>query len=311
MNDHPSKDVSGFPRLGDRLFATLLYLLPHHLLSQLMYWVTRNEWPLLKNWMIRNFIRIYGVEMEEATSPFPEDYASFNQFFTRSLQPDARPVAESEDAVVCPVDGTVSQAGTVNLGRIFQAKGQYYSLVELLGGGADWMDIFDGGSFATLYLSPRDYHRIHMPLDGRLIKMIHIPGRLFSVSPSTTRAVPRLFSRNERIVCLFETRAGPMAVIMVGALFVASMDTVWAGTVTPQSRRVTQWHYPGASTEPVSLEKGDELGRFNMGSTVILLFGRDAVTLEESLQPSTQVRMGEQMGVIPSTASDDISQGSG
>jgi phosphatidylserine decarboxylase len=150
-----------------------------------------------------------------------------------------------------------------------------------------------------------------MPLDGRLIKMIHIPGRLFSVSPSTTRAVPRLFSRNERIVCLFETRAGPMAVIMVGALFVASMDTVWAGTVTPQSRRVTQWHYPGTSTKSVSLEKGDELGRFNMGSTVILLFGRDAVTLEESLQPSTQVRMGEQLGVLLSTGSEDTRQGGG
>ena len=298
MNNHASKDVSGFPRLGDRLFATLLYLLPHHLLSQLMYWVTRNEWPLLKNWMIRTFIRIYGVEMQEATSPFPEDYASFNQFFTRSLQPDARQVVESEDAIACPVDGAVSQTGTVNLGRIFQAKGQYYNLVELLGGGAGWMDIFDGGSFATLYLSPRDYHRIHMPLDGRLIKMVHIPGRLFSVSPSTTRAVPKLFSRNERIVCLFETQAGPMAVIMVGAVFVASMETVWAGTVTPQSRRVTQWHYSSESMAPVSLEKGDELGRFNMGSTVILLFGKDAVALEESLQPSTQVRMGEQLGSV-------------
>jgi phosphatidylserine decarboxylase len=195
--------------------------------------------------------------------------------------------------VISPVDGAVSQAGEIEHGRIFQAKGQFYSLEELLGGDPQLADCFDGGSFATLYLAPRDYHRIHMPLAGKLRKMIHIPGRLFSVCPSTTRTVRRLFSRNERIINLFETEAGPMAVIMVGAIFVASMDTVWAGTVTPVSRRIERWDYSGEERKSVELEAGMELGRFNMGSTVILLFPPKTVNWEESLRPGSRVCFGE------------------
>jgi phosphatidylserine decarboxylase len=288
-------DDAEYPGLKDRLFALLLYLLPHHLLSQVMFWITRSEWPPLKNRLITAAIRYYRVDMDLAEESDPEHYPSFNAFFTRALRTDARPISEKEGAVISPVDGTVSQAGEIGHGRVFQAKGQFYSLEELLGGDPRLADRFDGGSFATLYLSPRDYHRIHMPLTGTLRKMSHVPGRLFSVSPSTTRTVPRLFSRNERIINLFETEAGPMAVIMVGAIFVASMDTVWAGTVTPASRRIGHWDYSAEEQKPVNLEAGMELGRFNMGSTVILLFPPGTIEWEESLGPGSPVCVGEQI----------------
>ncbi|MCP3868610.1 MAG: phosphatidylserine decarboxylase [Gammaproteobacteria bacterium] len=292
----------------DRLFALLLMVLPHHLLSYMMYKLTRSEWPLLKNWLIRTLVRMYNIDVEEAISPFPEDYESFNAFFTRSLQPDARRIAADETTIACPVDGAVSQAGSINQGRIFQAKGQYYSLVELLGGGREWVNVFDGGSFTTLYLSPRDYHRVHMPLTGRLTKMIHVPGRLFSVSPSTARSVPKLYSRNERIVCLFDTEAGPMAVILVGAIFVASMETVWAGLITPSSRRVSQWTYSDQTRQSVELKKGEELGRFNMGSTVILLFGKGALAWEPMLKAGAEVRMGEAIGRMSRPGAEPATQ---
>jgi phosphatidylserine decarboxylase len=293
---HKPGTRNDYPGLLDRLFALLLYLLPHHLLSAVMYWLTRNEWFLLKNLMIRAVIRAYRVDMSIAEEPDPEHYPSFNTFFTRALQPAARPIIRGRAAIASPVDGTVSQAGRIEQGRIIQAKGQFYSTQELLGGDPRLADMFEGGSFSTLYLSPRDYHRIHMPFGGLLKKMIHVPGRLFSVSPATTRAVPRLFSRNERVINLFETEAGPMAVIMVGAIFVASMDTVWAGTVAPRSRRISHWNYIGEPPEPVELDKGEEMGRFNMGSTVILLFPRNAIEWSESMQPGTTVCMGEQIG---------------
>ncbi|MEJ1298584.1 MAG: archaetidylserine decarboxylase [Candidatus Sedimenticola sp. (ex Thyasira tokunagai)] len=279
----------------DRLFALLLYLLPHHLLSQGMHWLTRCRWEPLKDQMIRGAIRLYKVDMSQAAEPDPTRYSSFNDFFTRRLRDDARPAAVEEEAILCPVDGAVSQAGKIVDGRIFQAKGHNFSLYELLGGDEEWTEKFAEGSYTTLYLSPRDYHRIHMPLSGMLKKMLHVPGRLFSVSPSTTRTVPRLFSRNERLVNLFDTEIGPMAVIMVGAIFVSSMDTVWAGTVTPLSQRVTRWNYTNAPIEPAFLEKGEEMGRFNMGSTVILLFGREAIEWQEQLKPGTEVCMGEKI----------------
>nr|WP_260294507.1 archaetidylserine decarboxylase [Sedimenticola hydrogenitrophicus] len=285
--------------MADKLFALLLYLLPHHLLSQAMHWLTRIEWPPLKDRLIAGVIRLYKVDMELAVEPDPTRYASFNAFFTRALRPEARPFAEAEAAVLSPVDGTVSQLGRIENGRIFQAKGQSYTLRELLGDDAEWCERFSDGHFATLYLSPRDYHRIHMPLAGELKKMLHIPGRLFSVSPSTTRVVPRLFSRNERLVNLFETEQGPMAVIMVGAIFVASMETVWAGTVAPASRHISQWRYgPLPSATPVLLGKGEEMGRFNMGSTVVLLFPKDAVAWSDTLGADTEIRMGQQIATI-------------
>ncbi|MES9844205.1 MAG: archaetidylserine decarboxylase [Candidatus Sedimenticola sp. 6PFRAG5] len=298
MNSSHSSGANGDITLLDRLFAILLYLLPHHLLSQMMHWLTRNEWEPLKDRMIRGAIRIYDVDMSIAAEPNPAKYSCFNAFFTRALKPDARPLDSEEKAIICPVDGAVSQAGEIKNGRIFQAKGRNYTLEELLGDDRDMTRQFADGSFATIYLSPRDYHRIHMPLGGRLTRMSHVPGRLFSVSPSTTRTVPRLFSRNERVINLFETDAGPMAVIMVGAIFVASMDTVWAGTVAPSSRRVSQWDYTASEPQPVDLEKGDEMGRFNMGSTVILLFGKEAMAWSDKLQSGDKVQMGEAIGIF-------------
>lgn len=292
---NPSHTPQTETSLVDRLFALLLYLLPHHLLSMGMYWLTRCNWEPLKDQLIQGAIRLYKVDMSEAAEPDPTHYSNFNDFFTRQLRGDARPLAEDEDAILSPVDGAVSQAGTITEGRLFQAKGHDFSLHDLLGGNDEWADRFADGTFATLYLSPKDYHRIHMPTSGVLKKMLHIPGRLFSVSPSTTRTVPRLFSRNERLVSLFDTDIGPMAVIMVGAIFVSSMDTVWAGTVTPHSQRVTQWSYTNAPHEPVFLERGEEMGRFNMGSTVVLLFGKEAVEWQASVIPGAQIRMGEQI----------------
>ncbi|MCP4286538.1 MAG: phosphatidylserine decarboxylase [Gammaproteobacteria bacterium] len=289
--------------LSDRLFALLLHILPHHLLSSLMYVLTRSEWPPLKRLLIRSAIRIYRVDMGIAQEPDPEKYPSFNAFFTRAITPDARPLTPESSAVASPVDGVVSQAQPIENGMLFQAKGQHYSLQELLGGDKQWTERFADGNFATIYLSPRDYHRIHMPLTGRLSIMTHVPGRLFSVNTSCARTIPRLFSRNERVVNLFDTDAGPMAVIMVGAIFVASMDTVWTGTVSPRSRRATYWDYSGESPDPIDLDKGAEMGRFNMGSTVILLFGREAVHWSHSLQAGAKVRMGEEIGRLEGIAS--------
>jgi len=293
---NPDQEVT----LLDKLFALLLFLLPHHLLSSAMHVLTRCEWGPLKDRLIRAAIRLYKVDMSIATEPNPANYKSFNAFFTRSLRDDARPVAKEANSVVSPVDGTVSQRGRIEDGRIFQAKGMDYSLAGLLGGDREWSEKFRDGSFTTIYLSPRDYHRIHMPLDGTLKKMTHVPGRLFSVSPSTTRTVPRLFSRNERVINLFETEAGPMAVIMVGAIFVASMDTVWAGTVAPVSQRISEWHYAEKPAETISLEKGAEMGRFNMGSTVILLFAKDAAQWTDKMQPGSKVQMGETIALLSS-----------
>jgi phosphatidylserine decarboxylase len=284
--------------LIDRLFALLLYILPHHLLSELMYWLTRLEWMPLKNLLIKLAINLYKIDMGLAAEPDPAAYPCFNAFFTRALRPEARPLAAETDAVLSPVDGAVSQAGRIEDGRIFQAKGQDYSLEELVGGDQELAQAFEDGQFATIYLSPRDYHRIHMPLGGSLQQMVHVPGRLFSVSPSTTRAVPRLFSRNERVINLFQTEAGPMAVIMVGAIFVASMDTVWAGTVAPVHRCIQCWDYANKGLPPVELAKGAEMGRFNMGSTIVLLFGKDAVEWSNQLQPGWKLEMGQRIGSI-------------
>ncbi len=281
-----------------KLFILLQQILPHHLLSQLMYWLTRSEWRPLKGLLINQVIRLYGVDMSIAAEQDPDSYPSFNHFFTRQLQPQTRPIARARSAVASPVDGAVSQAGKIEDGRIFQAKGHHFSLLELLGGDQEWADAFADGSFATIYLSPKDYHRIHIPLAGTLRRMLHVPGRLFSVSPSTVEAIPNLFSRNERVVNLFDTAAGPMAVIMVGAIFVASMDTVWAGTVTPSRLRIRTWDYGKPSTATTRLKKGEEMGRFNMGSTVIVLFGKDAVKWADEMQPNTTLKMGQKIATV-------------
>lgn len=296
MTDPLQTNEKKYRTLMDHLFALLLYLLPHHLLSRVADWVTRCEWMPLKHLLIRSAIRFYGVDMSLAADPNPENYRSFNAFFTRKLRPDARPLEMNKNALLSPVDGVVSHTGSIDGDSLIQAKDRNFSLSELLGGNPETTSLFAGGSFITLYLSPKDYHRVHMPLAGTLTKMTHVPGRLFSVSPSTTRTVPNLFSRNERVINLFKTEVGPVAIIMVGAIFVASMETVWTGTVTPKAKRQTHWFYSNKTQLSVTLERGAELGRFNMGSTVILLFADGSVELDDWLKPGQLVRMGEGIG---------------
>jgi phosphatidylserine decarboxylase len=280
-------------RLIDYLKAWPTYLLPMHALSRLMHAITRCEVHWWKTAFTRWFVKHFQVDMSQAQNPDLAHYPSFNAFFTRALRDDARPIATGEDILACPVDGAISQLGGIENGRIFQAKGHDYSLLELLGGDSEHARLFENGRFATLYLSPRDYHRIHIPMDGQLSAMSHIPGRLFSVSPATVRAVPRLFARNERVVAYFETSAGPMAVVMVGAIFVASIDTVWSGEVTPPAgKAIRHWSY-NPENPGLHFAKGAEIGRFNMGSTVILLFGHDRVQWLSELHPGDSVRMGQ------------------
>ncbi len=265
------------------------YILPKKAMTGGVYLLTRIRMPWLKNLIIQRFISAFNVNMDEALEPDYRNYTHFNAFFTRALKPDARPVCH--EGLCCPVDGMVSQAGAIREHRVLQAKGRDYSLVKLLGGDELLAEQFHDGQFATLYLSPRDYHRIHMPCTGTLRKMVHIPGKLFSVSPLTARMVPDLFARNERLVTLFDTDVGPMAMILVGAVNVASMETVWAGTITPPlAKSIKVSNYDDGS---VVLQKGEEMGRFNMGSTVIVLFGKGVVAWDSSIQPGASVRMGQ------------------
>jgi phosphatidylserine decarboxylase len=280
--------------LGARLYVAMQYLLPQHALSSAMFWLTQRPWPRVAHWAIRAFVRLFKVDLREAAEPDPLAYPSFNAFFTRALRADARSWPTAADAIGCPVDGRISQIGSVTDDRLIQAKGRDYSVTSLLGGDPRLAAQFRGGQFATLYLSPRDYHRIHMPIAGQLSATIQVPGRLFSVNPTTVASVPRLFARNERVVCLFETHAGPMAVILVGAIFVGSIETVWAGRLTPP--RAREVHRVDASASGPQLARGDELGRFNMGSTVILLFPAGRTCWEPSLQAGMAVRCGEAIG---------------
>ena len=282
--------------LSDHARTFWQYLTPTHAGSRIVHWATRREARWFKDALIRRFLANFQVKLGEAVEPDPYAYASFNAFFTRALRDGMRPLPADPDAIASPVDGTCSQAGPIRNGRIFQAKGRDFSIVELLGGTPSVAAPFFNGSFATLYLAPRDYHRIHLPLDGTLRRMTHVPGRLFAVNPPAVRRIDQVFARNERVACLFDTAAGPMAVVMVGALFVGSIETVWAGEVTPPTRRaVTHWTYDG--DDAPRFKRGDEIGRFNMGSTVILAFGRGNAAFDEMLRDQTRVQMGERIGV--------------
>lgn len=270
---------------------------PHHRLSRLMHALTRISFAPWKNGQINWFIRRYGVDMSIAPFRDAAGYKNFNDFFTRHLVPGSRPICTDRHAVISPVDGTVSQIGEIVDGTLFQAKGLVCDVETLLGGSASRAQTFSEGSYATLYLSPRDYHRVHMPLRGELQQMIYVPGKLFSVSPRTTRTISNLFAQNERVIALFKTEFGPMAVVLVGAIFVGSIECVWAGTVTPRATRVIEtWDYSGLPENRVVLDKGAELGRFNMGSTVILLFGPKMVTWDLEIVPNTSLRMGQRLG---------------
>ncbi|MVW79819.1 archaetidylserine decarboxylase [Bordetella sp. 02P26C-1] len=281
----------------DQLFLASQYLAPHHLVSRLMGLAADCRTPAVKNWMISRFVRRYGVNMTEALLEDPLAYPTFNQFFTRALKADARPLDTEPQGILCPADGAISQLGRIEQGRVFQAKGHSYGLTALLGGDAHRADPFVDGEFATVYLSPRDYHRVHMPCAGTLREMVHVPGRLFSVNPLTATHVPELFARNERVVCIFDTEFGPMALVLVGAMIVASIETVWAGLVTPHKRQVRSTRYDAASRAPIHLEKGAEMGRFLLGSTVIVLFGPDRVRWTDTPSVRGPVRMGELMAL--------------
>ena len=268
------------------------YLLPQHTLSRLMCWLTRCETVWFKNLFIRFIIAKYQVNMSEAVEQSPDAYPSFNAFFTRSLRDGVRPIEGEEKTIISPVDGAISQLGQVNAGQLIQAKGRQYSLLELLGGDEALATEFEDGQFATIYLSPRDYHRIHMPLTGTLRQMTYVPGKLFSVSPRTARTVPNLFSRNERLITVFNTDDGPMIMVLVGAIFVGSMETVWQGQITPPyGKEIQQWDYQSDAT--IKLQKDEEMGRFNMGSTVVLLLPKGRMPWQADLHAESPVKLGQ------------------
>ncbi len=283
--------------IKQRLFIFMQYILPHHTLSRLIGRLAECQTAWFKNRLIAWFIKRYQVNMSEALLEDPSAYRHFNDFFTRSLKEDARPLDNSEKAVLSPADGAISQLGSIEHGRIFQAKGHSFSLLELLGGDAERAAPFMGGSFSTVYLSPKDYHRVHMPLTGILREMVYIPGRLFSVNQTTAENVPELFARNERVACIFDTEQGPMAVVLVGAMIVASIETVWAGQVTPPLRNLHTYDYSQAARQPITLEKGAELGRFKLGSTAIVLFGPNHVAWDDALQETSAVQVGQRLAV--------------
>lgn len=270
------------------------YLAPQHLLSRLAGILTTCQKTWFKNWLIDRFIKRYGVDMSTAVETDSHQYINFNAFFTRVLRKDARPIVDAPQTIACPVDGSISQLGKIDQGDIIQAKGFNYSVQQLLGGAAERAAPFLGGSFITIYLAPKDYHRVHIPVAATLREMIYVPGSLFSVNPLTTDTVPNLFARNERVAMLFDTPVGAMAVIMVGAMLVANIQIAWEGIVTPpQSKAVRVWNYVGQNKQ---FAKGDELGYFQLGSTVIVLFEADCARWVETLQPAEVVRFGQLLG---------------
>ena len=282
--------------IKETLITLPQYALPHHLLSKMMSFFTHCENTAWKNFMIRKIVNFYGVNMAEAAESDMAAYSRFNRFFTRELKIGVRIITDNAKGIASPADGVISQAGIITEGDIFQAKGKSFTVTDLLGGDSKRAETFNDGLFSTIYLSPKDYHRLHMPVTGTLKEMIHVSGRLFSVNGATANSVPRLFARNERVVCIFDTEIGEMALVLVGAIFVSSIETVWHGVVTPPSiSSVRSWTY--SDNAPV-LKKGEEMGRFNMGSTIIVLFGKDKAKWEANQLAGKEVKMGELIGKI-------------
>jgi len=284
---------SGGGGVRARLFIWLQYVLPQHRVSRLVFAAARVRTPWFKNLLIRAFLKRFAVDMTEAIEVDPYRYRSFNEFFTRALRPGTRPIAAGTSAIASPVDGVVSQCGNIDGDELLQAKGRHYTLAELLAE-QEWARRFEGGSFAALYLAPFNYHRIHMPVHGRLLDTLYVPGRLFSVNAATARHVPQLFARNERVLTLFDGECGLFALVLVGALNVGSIATVWAGDITPAARRVMT-RIPASG---VTLDKGAELGRFNMGSTVILLFEANRARWHPPLRAGSVVQLGQALGSV-------------
>lgn len=283
--------------MNDKLFIVLQHIVPQRALSRVVGWLADCPWPWLRNPFILWFVKRYHVNMEEACCNEPLQYRTFNEFFTRALKNAARPIAPGEDTIVCPADGAISQFGPIRKDRMLQAKGRDFSLTGLLGGDASLADTFQEGSFMTVYLSPRDYHRVHMPVAGRLTRMIHVPGKLFSVNQLTSENVDSLFARNERVVCCFDTEQGPMALVLVGAMIVASVDTVWAGQVCPGRTARIDVDYRD-NLPPIQIGKGEEMGRFKLGSTVIAVFGPGMAHLAAELSPGDAVQMGQRIAAL-------------
>ena len=280
--------------MSDRAAVLLQYLLPKQALTHFAGWVASRERGWVTTEIIRRFVARYRVNMDEALDSDISSYRSFNEFFTRALKPGVRPVAQA--ALICPVDGAISQFGPIAGDQIFQAKGHHYSTTALVGGDAALAAQYQDGSFATIYLSPRDYHRIHMPCAGRLTRMIYVPGDLFSVNPVTARGVPGLFARNERVVCVFESARGPFVLVLVGATIVGSMATVWHGVVNPpRGKVVREWRYPASGQPEVALKQGEEMGRFLLGSTVVMLFPKGPLRFNPDWVPGRAVQLGELM----------------
>jgi len=275
--------------MKQKVLASIFYILPHHAISWLMFKGARIRWRPLKNLIIRIYTDLNPVKMHEAVEEDMYAYDSLNSFFTRALKPECRPFDKDTKNWLCPVDGSVSQAQQIKNGRIFQAKGHDYSLLELVGGDKQLAEIFADGQFATLYLSPRDYHRIHMPASGKLKHMQYIPGRLFSVAAYTVNHIPRLFARNERCVCHFETEQGPMAMILVGAINVSAIETVWHGLITSEAKKIKRFDY---ADKEIILQRGAEMGRFNLGSTVIVLSTK-AMNLDGNITAEAEIKLGQ------------------
>ena len=291
--------------MSNRLTVLAQYFLPKQAITVFAGKVANAKAGRVTTAIIRWFVRRYGVNMLEAAEPDIRNYQSFNDFFTRSLREGVRPLAQAD--FVCPVDGAISQFGAIQSDQIFQAKGHSYSTLALLGGDRDLAEKFRDGSFATLYLSPKDYHRIHMPCDGRLKRMIYVPGSLFSVNPATAQGIPGLFARNERVVCEFESGHGAFVLVLVGATIVGSMATVWHGVVNPpRTDNIRVWQYPG--DQGIALKKGDEMGRFLLGSTVVLLFPKNTLRFNPEWAPAHAVQLGE---VMATNAAENLTSSSG
>ncbi len=277
------------------IYTWIQHIAPHKLLSKIVHWLMRIEWKPFKNFIIKKMTKAFNINLDEARSDNLDDYPHFNAFFTRQLKPEIRPIDNNPTSIISPVDGAISQCGDIDNGKIFQAKGFNFTVKELLACDQETQDYFHNGTFATIYLSPRDYHRMHAPMDCNVTKTVHVPGRLFSVAKWTAESIERLFARNERLVCYLDTEIGKIAYVLVGAIMVSSMETVFNGTVTPPYAKKVQEVPLNGNTH---LKKADEVGRFNMGSTVILLFPPEVVELSSELRENIEVKLGQKIATI-------------
>ncbi|ETD72629.1 phosphatidylserine decarboxylase [Pelistega indica] len=289
------------PSYVQRLKIALHYVLPQLAITQLAGWFANKQWGSLTHTAIKLFVQNYKVDLSEAVKQQPSDYASFNEFFIRPLKEGARPIVQDPQDLCLPADGRVSEVGEIVNHQLIQAKGHFFTLESLLADDKELAQSFEDGEFLTIYLSPRDYHRVHMPCDGTLRKMIYVPGELFSVNPFLAEHVPNLFARNERVICVFDTAFGPMVQILVGATVTASMSTIWAGIINPpRTQDVRVWDYPSSGDGVVALKKGQEMGAFQLGSTVINLFPKNTIDLNLNLRAGVPTKMGERLGTLKS-----------